>query len=275
MHDSSIIERASRSVVNQVYVEVDFCATSSRILRFGAKQSIQKRPSKCNFLSRGLRGTKSCERPENAANFSDVHFCCPAQHFLALFLKLFCFLFLLVLLARPVPVISLLGAILGPSCGHFWHYVGAAGWPFLRDVIVFFAFPSPSSLPTSFKLDFSFLLAKVHFCATSSRFVDHGGPKMTPRWPQDGPKMAPRGPEDGPRWFQAGPKTAQRRPKDGPRRFNMGPSWAQDGSKMPQDALRCPKMPLRCLQDAPRCSKMPQVAPKMLLRCLQDTPRCL
>ena len=63
-----IIKRASRSVVRQVHVEVDFCATSTHFRHFGAKQSIQKRPSKCVLLAiRSTFGTR-----QNAANYSDV-----------------------------------------------------------------------------------------------------------------------------------------------------------------------------------------------------------
>ena len=65
---ADVIKRASRSVVRQVYVEVDFCATSTHFRHFGAKQSIQKRPSKCVLLAiRSTFGTR-----QNAANYSDV-----------------------------------------------------------------------------------------------------------------------------------------------------------------------------------------------------------
>ena len=50
------------------------------------------------------------------------------------------------------------------------------------------------------------------------------GPKMAPRWAQNGPKMAPRWPQDGPRWPQDGPKMAPRWPQDSPKMALKGSS---------------------------------------------------
>ena len=91
------------------------------------------------------------------------------------------------------------------------------------------------------------------------------GPKMAPRWPQDGqgrsqdgcerlddriyrlkigfkprsgPKDGPKMAQDGPKMVQDGPKTAQDGPKmaqDGPK---IAPRWPQVGPKMAQDVLK-------------------------------------
>ena len=67
------------------------------------------------------------------------------------------------------------------------------------------------------------------------------GPRMAPRWPQDGPKMAQDGPKMAPRWIKMAPRWPQdgsRRPQDAPRHPKPpqdGPRWAQDDPKRPQD----------------------------------------
>ena len=165
------IERASRSVVNQVesariYVEVEFCCYTQHFWHFGAKQSVQKRPSKCNLLAiRSVFGTR-----QNAANFSDVHFCCPAQHFLALFLKSRCFRFLLVLLARPVPVINLPGPALTIYVGPVWASSWAVGGQFLLACAVFLALRPESIALTSLKGIFCHLFAEVYLCRHAQCF---------------------------------------------------------------------------------------------------------
>ena len=124
------------------------------------------------------------------------------------------------------------------------------------------------------------------------------GPKMAPRWPQDGPKMvyndgrwakiaedgqtsggknihhestmwpqegqtraqeAAKCPQDGPKMRPGGPKMAQDGPKTGPR-------WPQDGPQVaprwPQDGPRWPKLAPRCSQAVPRWPKMAPGGPR-------------
>ena len=71
------------------------------------------------------------------------------------------------------------------------------------------------------------------------------GPKMSPRWAQegpgsprwaqDGPKMGPNGPQiggRGPRRAPRGPKMAPREPKRAHLGLQMGPRWGPKGPKM-------------------------------------------
>ena len=81
------------------------------------------------------------------------------------------------------------------------------------------------------------------------------GPKMAPRWPQDGSKMAQdglksaregvekpnRGPKMAPRWPRTAPrgsKMATKRPKMAPRWPKMAPRWLQIGPRLLSNSLK-------------------------------------
>ena len=111
---------------------------------------------------------------------------------------------------------------------------------FILEEFFFCAFPDLRfrSIPRYWTIHYGIFFSNYVFFFSTPRVPR---PKMA----QDGPKMVPRWLQEGPRWPQEGPRW----PQDAAR-------WSQDGPKMAQDG---PKMSLRW-------PKMSQNAPKMTPR---------
>ena len=119
---------------------------------------------------RFARHTQCFWHPPKCREFFGRSFLLPCAALLALFLKLCCFLFLLILLARPVPIINLPGPVLTIYVGPFWAPSWAVGGHFLLACAMFLALRPKSNVLTSLKGIFCHLFAEVYFCRPAQCF---------------------------------------------------------------------------------------------------------